>query len=173
MPGGREMTPEIIKTIILAAVAALLFAAGWQVEGWRKDAEIERIERAHAEQRARDAVAAADEIRAAVRRGDELAARVAAAESTRDTALQETQDALRRVTTGRPCLGGAAVRLLNESAGLRPAGVPAPAGQPAGADAAAASDTDVAQWAASCVRHYDTCRGRLAAIAEFHQEQGN
>lgn len=173
MPGGREMTPEIIKTLILAAVAALLFGAGWQVEGWRKDAEIERIERAHAEQRARDAVAAADEIRAAVKRGDELAARVAAAEATRDTALQETQDALRRVTTGRPCLGGAAVRLLNAAPGIRQAGVPAPAGQPAGADAAAASDTDVAQWAASCIRHYDTCRGRLAAIAEFHQEQGN
>ena len=171
MPGGRPMTAEAIKTILIAAVAALLFSAGWAVEGLRKTAEIERIERAHAEQRARDAEAAAAEIEAAVKRGNELAARVAAAESTRDLALQETKDALRRVTTGRPCLGGAAVRLLNESAGLKPAQLPGAAGQPAGADAAAASDTDVAQWAASAIRHYDTCRGRLAAIAEFHQEQ--
>lgn len=169
MPGGRSVTPETIKTIVFAAVAALLFAAGWQVQGWRKDAEIERIERAHAEQRARDAEAAADEITAAVKRGNELAARVTAAESTRDIALQETRDALRKVTTGRPCLSGPAVRLLNESAGLKPA-LPATPGQPAVTDAAAATDTDVGEWIAGAIRHYDTCRGRLAAVADFYKD---
>lgn len=167
------MTPETIKAVIVAAVAALLFAAGWQVQGWRKDGEIDRIERAHAEQRARDAEAASAEIEAAVKRGNELAARVTSAESTRDIALQETQDALRKVTTGRPCLTAAAVRLLNQPAGLKPEPLPAAAGQPAGADAAFATDTDVGQWASAAIRHYDTCRGRLAALAEFHQEQGN
>ena len=164
------MTPEAIKAIVFAAIAALLITAGWTANGWRKDAEIERIERAHAEQRARDAEAAADEIAAAVQRGNELAARVTAAESTRDTALQETKDAIRRVTTGRPCLSGPAVRLLNESAGLKPA-MPATPGQPAGADAAAATDTDVGEWIAAAVRHYDTCRGRLAAVADFYKEE--
>ena len=167
------MTPEIIRTALVAFAAALIFLAGWQVEGWRKDAEIERIERAHAEERARDAAEAAAELQAATKRGNELAARAAAAESARDLALQETSDALRKVTTGRPCLSGAAVRLLNDAAGLKPAPVPGTAGQPAGAAAAAASDTDVALWAAGARRAYDTCRGRLAAIAEFHQEQGN
>lgn len=167
------MIPETARLAIAAAIAALLFFAGWQVQGWRKDGEIDRIERAHAEQRARDAEAATAEIEAAVKLGNELAARVTAAESTRDIALQETQDALRKVTTGRPCLTAAAVRLLNQPAGLKPEPLPAPAGQPAGADAAFATDTDVGQWAASAIRHYDTCRSRLAAIAEFHQEQGN
>ena len=83
------------------------------------------------------------------------AARVAAAETTRDTAHQETQHALRKVTTGKPCLSGPALRLLNHAAG--PAAVPAPAGQPAGADAAFATDTDVAEWAAYARRSYDTC----------------
>lgn len=165
------MNPETIKTVIVGVVALLLFAAGWMTEGWRKDAEIERIERAHAEQRARDAEAATAEIEAAVKRGDQLAARVAAAESTRDIALQETQDALRKVTTGRPCLNAAAVRLLNQSAGLKPEPLPAPAGQPVGADATFATDTDVAQWAAGAIRHYDTCRGRIQAVADFYEEK--
>lgn len=162
------MSPETIKTLIVGAIAALIFLAGWTVEGWRKDAEIERIERAHADQRARDAVAAAEEIAAATKRGNELAARAAAAESARDLALEETRDALRRVTTGRPCLSAAAVRLLNEPGGLKPA-LPGAASQPAGTDAAAATDTDVALWAAFARRSYDTCRGRIDALAEFFE----
>ena len=59
------MTPEAIKAIVIAALAALLVTAGWTANGWRKNVEIERIERVHADQRARDAVAAADEIAAA------------------------------------------------------------------------------------------------------------
>ena len=163
------MSPETIKTAILAVFAALIFFAGWQVEGWRKDAEIERLERLHSDQRARDAEAANDEITAAVKRGNELAARVSAAEATRDLALQETQDALRRVTTGRPCLSAVAVRLLNEPGGLKNALSGAPS-EPAGADAAAATDTDVALWAAFARRSYDTCRGRIDALAEFFKE---
>lgn len=164
------MSPETIKTLIVGVIAALIFLAGWQVEGWRKDAEIERIERAHADQRARDAVSAAEEIAAATKRGNELAARAAAAESARDLALEETRDALRKVTNGRPCLGAAAVRLLNGPAGIHPAPVPDAAGEPAGTDAASASDTDVALWAAFARRSYDTCRGRIDALAEFFKE---
>lgn len=164
------MTPEIIKNLIIAAFAALLFAAGWVTEGWRKDAEIDRIERAHAEQRARDAEVAAEEITAATKRGNELAARAAAAEATRDTALEETRNALRKVTTGKPCLSGAAVRLLNESGGLKAADLPTTPGQPVGADAAFATDTDIALWAAHARRSFDTCRGRVDALREFFEE---
>jgi len=164
------MSLEMLKMLTMAVIAALIFVTGWSANGWRKNAEIERIERAHADQRARDAVAAADEIAAAQKRGDTLAARVAATETTRDTALQETQHALRKVTTGKPCLSGSALRLLNGAAGLKPA-VPAPAGQPAGADAAFATDTDVAEWAAHARRSYDTCRGRLDAVRDFYQEE--
>ena len=164
------MNPETIKTVIVAVIAVLLFAAGWVTEGWRKDAEIDRIKLEHANERADAERATAAVITAALKHGNELAARVTAAESTRDTALQETQDALRKITTGKPCLSGAAVRLLNQPASLKPDPLPAPAGQPAGADAAFATDTDVGQWAASAIRHYDTCRGRLAAIADFYEE---
>lgn len=165
------MSPETIKTLIVGGIALLIFFAGWQVEGWRKDAEIDRIERAHAEQRADDARAAAEVITAALKRGEDLLVRVAAAESTRDIALQETRDALRKVTTGKPCLSGAAVRLLNESNGIKAAVPAVPPGEPARADAAVATDTDVAQWVAYAIRSYDTCRGRLDAIADFYKEK--
>lgn len=164
------MSPETIKTLIVGGIAMLIFFAGWTVEGWRKDAEIDRIERAHAEQRARDAQAAAEEIAAETKRGNELAARVAAAESTRDIALEETRNALRKVTTGRPCLSAAAVRVLNDASASPPAVSPTP-GQPAGPDATVATDTDVAFWAAYAIRSYDTCRGRLSAIADFYKEK--
>lgn len=165
------MSPEAIRALVLGVFAALIFAAGWQVEGWRKDAEIDRIERDHAEQRADDARAAAEVITAALKRGEDLLVRLAAAESTRDIALQETQDALRKVTTGKPCLSGAAVRLLNESNGLKAAVPAVPSGEPARADAAVATDTDVAQWVAYAIRSYDTCRGRLDAIGDFYKEE--
>ena len=161
------MNPAMIQNAIIAAVAALLFAAGWTVEGWRKNAEIARIERVHAEERARDAGEAAAELQAAVARGNALAGRASAAESARDAALKETSDALRKTTTGKPCLSGAAVRLLNNT-GLKPP-LPEPAGQSAGADAAAATDTDVALWAAYARRSYDTCRGRIDALNAFFE----
>lgn len=164
------MNPDTIKTVIVAVFAVLIFAAGWAVEGWRKDAEIDRIKLTQANERADAERATAAVITAALKRYNELEARVAAAESTRDVALQETQDALRKITTGKPCLSGAAVRLLNQSNGIKPPDLPAAPGQPAGADAAFATDTDVAQWAAYAIRSYDTCRGRLDAIADFYKE---
>lgn len=163
------MNPETIKTLIVGAIAMLIFAAGWAVEGWRKDAEIDRLHAAYSEERARAAADAAAELKAAVTRGNELAARTAAAEATRDTALEETRNALRKVTTGKPCLSGAAVRLLNDAAGFK-TDLPAATGQPAGADAPVATDTDVALWAAHARRSYDTCRGRIDAVRDFFQE---
>jgi prophage endopeptidase len=164
------MSPEAIKTVIVAVIAVLLFAAGWVTEGWRKDAEIDRIKLAHANERADAERATAAVITAALKHGNELAARVTAAESTRDTALQETQDALRKITTGKPCLSGAAVRLLNDSNGLKAAVPAVPSGESARADAAVATDTDVAQWVAYAIRSYDTCRGRLDAIGDFYKD---
>lgn len=148
--------------------AACFYAAGWSSQGWRKDGEIARLERAHAEQRAADIQQHLDDITEADELGRTLAARLAAAEAERETLTQEKTDAIRRLTVGRPCLDSAAVRVLNDAAGLKPAGLPPAAGQPLSADAAFATDTDVGVWAAQARRAYDTCRGRLQAIADFY-----
>lgn len=164
------MMPGLIRPLLLALVAAALFAAGWAANGWRKNAAIAALETAHAARREADLRQNMDYLIEAERQGEVLSARAAAAEAARDTALQETQNALRQATTGRPCLSAGAVRLLNApgAAHLKPPGLPAPAGQPAGADAGIASDTDVVLWAAHARRSYDTCRGRIAAVAEFY-----
>lgn len=163
------MIPETLKTLLVAALAALVFAAGWFADGWRKDAEIAEIKAAQASAAEAAARQNLDALAEAERQGELLSARASAAEAARDTALQETQHALRQATTGRPCLNAGAVRLLNNpgAANLKPPGLPAAAGEPAGADATFASDTDVALWAAHARRSYDTCRGRIDAVNAF------
>jgi hypothetical protein len=166
------MTSAMLRAAVVAAFAAFFFCAGWLANGWRLEARAARAESARVSAAEAMARKNFDALVEAERQGEVLSARVAVAETARDIALQEAQNALLRVTTGRACLGNAAVRLLNGAAraDLKPPLLPAPAGAPAGADAAAASDTDVAFWAASAIRHYDTCRGRLAALAEFYED---
>lgn len=162
------MTPEAIKSLVLAIIGALLFAAGWAVEGWRMGSEVATLKSQHAEAGRKAAEDNARDLTRAIARGDELAAAVAAAETARQTQAQETTRAITRLTTGRPCLGSAAVRLLNQPPGLKPAALPETAGQPAQPDAAFATDTDVGLWADAARRGYDTCRGRLQAVADFY-----
>lgn len=156
------------QAVIAAIIAIACFGAGWLTEGWRKDGEIARLERAHAEQRAADIQQHLDDITEAEEVGRRLSARLAAAEAERETLTQEKTDAIRRLTVGRPCLDSAAVRVLNDAAGLKPAGLPPAAFQPLSADAAFATDTDVGLWAAQARRAYDTCRGRLQALDDFY-----
>lgn len=167
------MTPATIFAVI---AAICFFAAGWLVEGSRKDGEIARLEHAYAEKRGADLQQHLDDLQQhlddlteAEAIGRQLQARVAAAETERDQITQEKTDAIRRLTAGRPCLDRAAVRVLND-ASLKPARLPEAAGQPLPADAAFATDTDVGLWAAGARRAYDTCRGRLDAIADFYEE---
>lgn len=108
--------------------------------------------------------------------GDALTARLQATEATLTTQQKDLHDALQTHTTGRACLSGAAVRLLNASPQSGAIGVPAPtasaaaapgAAAPDPADTSFASDTDVAQWAAAARTGYDTCRARLDALIDW------
>lgn len=166
------MTPGIVKTELKAAVclaaAVALFTAGFIVEGWRKDAQLAELQGQIAHDKQKAAEANTRQITRAQAIANDLQGRLAASESARQSILEEKTLELRRITTGRPCLGGAAVRLLNLPDGLKPGAVSAAARESVPADAGFASDTDVAEWAGACRRSYDTCRGRLAAIADFY-----
>jgi len=157
---------------LLAAIA------GWQTgreqEQDRCTAAIATLKAYQATQERQAAQAALDRLQQAQARGDALQARLAAEETNRQTQAQEHAREIKRLTTGRPCLNAGTVRLLNESAG-RPgaASVPAPAGWIAAADAAAASDTDIAGWIDNAQRQYDTCRSRLDALIDWHQEDAD
>jgi len=159
------MSGETVKAIVLAVIGALIFSAGWLVEGWRKDAQIADLKAAQKAAESRVAQAAIGRLSAAEKRANDLQIRLAAEETARDQLSQEKTDAIRRLTTGRRCLDSTVVRVLNANASLKPAAVPAAPGEPLRTDAAFATDADVGLWANRCQRSYDTCRGRLKAIA--------
>jgi len=169
----RKLAPVIITFALAILIALLAFAIGWTVAGWRKDAEIARLKTDHQTAVASAATAAAARLADAQKRGNDLQLRLAQTESTRDQLAQEKDREIRRITVGRPCLGSAAVRVLNQATEQpQPAAMPAAAGEPVRTDAAFATDTDVGIWIGQCRRSYDTCRGRLAAIAEFEAGEG-
>ena len=165
------MTPEMIRSIVFAAIAAVIFAAGWLAQGWRMDTEISSLKREHAEQTATAATEAATRLQDSIKLAETLQLRVAKQENARQAITEEKDRELKRLTTGRACLNAGTVRLLNRGPGLKPAAVPAPASEPVSADAGFATDTDVGLWANAARRSYDTCRGRIAALADFYQEQ--
>jgi hypothetical protein len=162
------MSPQ---TIAASAIAVICFAAGWVTEGWRKDTEISDLKTTQAAAESRDVQAAIGRLTTANKRADELQNRLAAAQVTIDLLAEEKSLATRQLTVGRRCLDGAAVRMLNNTASLEPAAVPAAAGESLRADAAFATDTDVGLWVIQCQRGYKTCSGRLDAIADFYGEK--
>ena len=107
----------------------------------------------------------------AVTRANELAGQLASRETEIVYRTKEVIKHVPQVTTGKPCLNPAAVRMLN----ARPdsPAVPQAPGKPVAEDAAAlaASDSDVAYYIADASGQYETCAARLNALIDF--ENGN
>lgn len=173
------MTPGVVKAeakfLIILGAAAAIFAAGWLVGGWRKDAEIARLEQHYAQAQAADAQMNMRALNHARGVADAAYARLAAAENTLEKLNQEKANAIRSLTVGRRCLDRAAVRVLNGPlpTGLNVGAAAEATGDPVPADAPFATDTDVGLWIGQCQRGYETCRGRLAAIADFYRGVGD
>jgi hypothetical protein len=179
MPGRKTMTvpPNLLPALLpgwvkalLLAVLTLAFGAGWAVNGWRLGAALAQQKTDHANALEKAARQAVDRINDAQRRNDALTAALTRAENQRIALAQEKDREIRRLTTGRRCLDAAAVRVLNYSASARTDALPEAVSEPVSADAAFATDTDVGLWARTCRDSYDTCRGRLDAIADFYRE---
>jgi hypothetical protein len=161
-----------VNLIIALGIFLAGFGAAWNWQGARAGVELAEL-RLDQSQAALDQVTTlVGKIRADQARADRITTAAAAREAALDEKLQETHRALKTATLGRPCLGNDALRLLDQSPGLR-----APAGPPDGGRAAAAadpqgegdeaSDTDVAGWIAIAGRYYERCRGRLADIRAY------
>jgi hypothetical protein len=136
------------------------------------EASIARERQASAETHAAATSDALARLQAAQLKGDALAAQVAAAETARLQLAQEKDREIARLTTGRACLDGSVVRLLNrdQGSGIRDQ-LPAPTGFAFGTDSAAAadtadfaSDTDIALWARHARDQHDACRERISAL---------
>ena len=174
------MNEATIKALIVGLFGLACFIGGWAVEGWRMDAKISRLENDHAEAVAQAATKNAATLDVAQRRGDRLALQQAGWENTLTTFAEEKQREISTLVSGRRCLDSAVVGVLNRKHATGPgwpapqaAGVSlrAPAAVAAGADDGSYStDADVSGWIGVCQRSYETCRGRLDAIADFYRE---
>lgn len=178
------------RLIIAAALLLAGFAGGWVAQGWRAEARISAMDAA---QRARDAQAA-DLIAQAERDNRARLERAAAAAdaavvaanaraAAADRQAQELRHALETATSAtRPCLSGAAVRLLNTPAtpgagnpGLRllaRSASPAAAAATAATDPGepAASERDIAGWIVTARQMYDACSARVDAIRQWQEQ---
>lgn len=168
MKGPLNLSGALPAALGVALVVGIAIGAGAAVVV--KNGQIALIERNHARQAARDQAAQLKRLKTAQVRGDALTNDLLAARAEADQLQDQLHAALSRVTTGRACLGGSALRLLDRAAGLR-ADLPPPAGRADAADAAtAASDTQVAQWAGSAINQYAECARRLDALIRFSED---
>ena len=166
-------TPWPLLAVALLCTAAG-FAGGYALKDRLADADIARLQAAHAAERQAAAEDAARRLAAAQ---DAERAAVHALQATKNrlaTTQRQLKEALYGLpTAGRCGLSGPARRLLNDAIADASA-VPAPAGEPAHADAGAsadpgASEADIAGWAADAIAIYGECRARIDAIRHWDE----
>lgn len=176
--------PAATEAKIIVAIIALFasFLAGWTVQSWRLGAQISQIETDAQKRYSQAATENINKLVTAKKMSDVLVARVAGLENTIYLFAEEKNREIKKLTTGRPCLGSAAVRLLNAGpAGIRIGGpvpeaagiaLPTAAGSTTDPDSEGyATDTDIAAWINQAQRSYDICRAYIKAIADFYEGQ--
>ena len=177
-----------------AAGSAVGGAASWQLGRAPLRIENADLREAHTESVRKAVTAAASRVQAAQTRSDALGAQLSTTLAANATLTQEKTRALQSATSGRACLSGRALGVLNGSTGIRVAGagVPAPvsgaaaaggapaapahaassdspsAQLPADAPSLEATDTAVAVWIATAGQQHEGCRERLNALISWH-----
>lgn len=156
-----------VKCLILSAALAVGFTAGWQAQGWRKDAELLQVQQVaqKAAQVARDAVAAQE---AAVDLAQRTAAELAV-EKRREAKIVErviTNDVIKYVQTsgaGRCGVDGHGVRIIDAAASGRMPEDPGTAGTPDGG----AGDATAGEVVASVTGNYAICHETRQQLVEL------
>lgn len=160
-----------MNLVIALGIFLAGFGAAWSWQGALGEVRVADVRLDHSQDALDQATKLVGKIRAGQARADRITTAAAQREAVLDEKLQETHRALKTATRGRPCLGGDALRVLDQSTGLR-----APPSQPDGGRAAPsadpqgdaeATDTDVADWIATAGRYYQRCRDRLADIRAY------
>jgi prophage endopeptidase len=157
---------------------ALILAAGLIVGGtvmhlWSADdvadarVALAGFKATHSDELAQARAAALRRLQVAKAHADKLQLALDDTEQRLSVKHKEIQLEIARNTTGRACLDGRTVGLLNDAVGDRAATLSAPASDPTPQDAAVATDTDVATWANQAIEQYNTCRARLGALIDW------
>ena len=162
----------INTTAITCLVSAALAGGGaWAWQSNRFEAKLADMRSSIAESDRLRSMAAATALQAAQVRGDTLTRDLLANQQQIDRIQKARHAEITRLTTGRPCLGADAVRMLNDEAGGDGAGMPTPTGGAAATGGTFATDTDVGQWATDARASYDACRARLGALIDWHESR--
>ena len=151
--------------LVGAAIGSAMLAH--QVTRLYYQAEISNLQRGQATALATQRAADVETLKLAQKHGDTLTLQLQTTESALTTKEKELRNAIASKTTGRACLSGDVVRLLNGTATDGVADMPTPTASAAAEDGAAATDTDVANWAANARTQYDICRARLDALIDW------
>ncbi|MCA0175219.1 MAG: hypothetical protein LCH73_02860 [Proteobacteria bacterium] len=173
----------IVAALVAVAVSLVATGGAWltaRIESQRNTQLTQRLTATQTSlEGARLGLAQVTHLRAAADRAN---AQVADLLITNERLKQEAAHALANVTTGRACLGAAAVRVLNRAPGLTVAAVPGAAAPAGGADAAAATaaadpidaqdeaivtDTAIGQWAIQAGALYEAARARHAGLTDY------
>lgn len=173
----------MLGTKPLLALAALALACGLAGGGWAGHSlgrapllvELAEVRAGHAESARLAALAAARGLQQAQTLGNTLTTALAERQAQINQLSKDKGDALNRFTTGRACLGRAAVGLLNSAPKPDPAGdgpaVPQAPGSAAATGEAFATDADVGLWAIAARAAHDTCRQRIDALIDWHNQE--
>lgn len=161
-------TQSLIGLVIALSCAA---SGYWAGDHNRNNAWLAK--QAKAERQAKEALQAANA------RGDEFSRTLLKQQDQIIQLKSEKLHAIALATTGRPCLGGSALRLLDQAPGIDLRRLPPATGSAAAAGGATAadggdadteysSDTQAALWIAEAGARYEVCRARLDALIGWH-----
>lgn len=174
--------PRWVDILIVIVFALLCIGAGWTAQGWRKDRDIAGIKKEHADGARLVADGNTQRLADALARGNQLTLELEGYRNTLTLFAEEKNREIDRLATGRLCLDGGLVRVLNRSpAAQRGGDLPQAASlavRPDGSAAAGAddgqfaTDRDVSGWINLARTRYDTCRAKLDAIRLFHEGKG-
>ena len=175
------MSSSLLRLPSLALVSCVAVAAGaaaWTVGRAPLLTQLAHQEAVYTREKLRTSERTAEVLQAANDRGDQLLNVLELRQADINQLAREKRDAINKVTTGRACLGGPALRVLNSAPGLSVRGIAPTVGGTAAAGAAAAAytdigdivstDTDIATWAVDAGAQYEVCRARLDALIDWH-----
>ncbi len=173
-----------MNSSVLRMLGVLLLgvALGWYTGRAPLQTKLAEQEATTAKEHFRTAQRTAEVLKDAQDRGDVLSAALLANQTEVDQLKRKKHDAVAKVTTGRPCLYGPALRLLSSAPGLSVNGLtPAPSSAAAEGQAATAdtdnqgdqntivsTDADLTSWAIDAGAQYKVCRTRLDALIDWH-----
>ena len=158
----------LIRRVSFAVILVSLAGAAYELGRAPLQVQLARQAQTHASEKQRAAEKSATALQAAQDRGDALTTGLLNQQTRIDQLTTEARRAIPQVTTGRPCLGLPALRVLNSAPGLAVAGLPPAASGPAAESERIATDTDIAGWAVDAGAQHESCRARLAALIDWH-----